>query len=1381
MAYASIVNSTRIEMLNRNNYDTWSIQVEALLIKSDLWEYASGRKVKPEVRQGDQQAAQQAALDAWIAQDRKAKSDLILAISPSELTQVRGCETSREIWTKLENIYASKGPARKANLLKQLILQKLPDNGDVREHLSHFFDIVDKLSAMNIEINGDLLTIMLLYSLPDSFENFRCAIETRDTLPDAESLKVKILEENDARVRKSSQLEPNAMYVRSNSKGKPPNKGKTETSDTKANKKKVTYKCNYCQKKGHKESECFTKKKDKENKSSKDQNANHVDESFFINSPKAEAGRRIWCIDSGCTTHLCKDKDSFSRYEDADSEIRLADATTTDVHAKGTVEVSIQCGEDNKRINLENTLYVPELRTNLMSVAKIVDKNHEVVFKKNHAIIRDLQGNVKMFAERQGNLFYIQEHQQEAYATVNKKNKVELWHGRFGHLNFRDLHTMKKNLDVIGMDFKDLNTTPDCKTCLTAKSPRQPFPKRENRSSEKLQIIHTDLCGPMRTTSNGGAKYFMTITDDYSRWGDVYFLKGKDEVPSKMIEFIEKAERQTGSKVKAVQSDNGTEFCNRKLDEYFEKKGILRRLTVPNTPQQNGVAERRNRTLVESARCMLTQANLPNSFWAEAINTANYIRNRCISKSLDAGTPYEIWSGKKPNVKHLRIFGCKVFVTDTTPGKGKFQPRAKEGIFVGYSSESKAYRVWIPTERRIHISRDVRFLDEISDAHCDCIAGSENFDDDDDANTHTLDINLDRDTAIIGNNTERENNVDESDDEGPDTPQANEPRRAPGRPKLIRTGHPGRPRKQYTTVVNKATQRQSSSTNRDVTSEGAIEVSDDEWYEASSNMCTAEIPFAQAMSGDNREQWKNAIYEEMKCLVEHDTWDIVKKPPDAKVIGSRIVLRDKYGADGQLERRKARLVARGFSQRPGVDFRDTFAPVARLGSFRLLLALSVKFGLTISQLDVTTAYLNSEIDAEIYMTKPSLLDEMLQRMIVEEPDTSIAAKAKKMLSDVKGEDQVCRLNRAIYGLKQAGRQWYNQLNEVLRSIGLYHTKSDPCVFVDNAETTPTIVMVYVDDIIIASSNPGRVNMIKTELSRRFKIKDLGRAKYCLGFEIRQDGNKIKLSQTGYTREILNRFGMTDCKPTYTPLAVNSKLSKGEKSLDAEVPYRELTGALMYLAMGTRPDIAHAVSVLCQFNDCFDKSHWSAAKRVLRYLKGTENFGITYTKKPDDLTGYVDADWGGSIDDRRSFTELTFVLSGAAISWTSRKQRTVALSSTEAEYLGLTDAVKEALHLNQFLKELGFNIRTPIILFNDNQGAAQLSKNPVHHARSKHIDIRCHFIREAISDGTVDIKYLPTERMPADMLTKAIPSSKLWIAVIPSVSARLIFPLCNPTM
>ncbi|XP_071569781.1 uncharacterized protein [Temnothorax nylanderi] len=236
--------------------------------------------------------------------------------------------------------------------------------------------------------------------------------------------------------------------------------------------------------------------------------------------------------------------------------------------------------------------------------------------------------------------------------------------------------------------------------------------------------------------------------------------------------------------------------------------------------------------------------------------------------------------------------------------------------------------------------------------------------------------------------------------------------------------------------------------------------------------------------------------------------------------------------------------------------------------------------------------------------------------------------------------------------------------------------------------------------------------------------------------------------------------MIDCKPSRTPLVVGSKLLKEDTTENRDnIPYRELTGALMYVATGTRPDIAHAVSVLCQFNDCYNESHWSAAKRVLRYLKSTISYGLNYTRDNEGLIGYVDADWGNCRIDRKSYTGMAFVLAGAAISWGSRKQRTVALSSTEAEYLGLTDAAKEAVYLVQFLKELGLGDLATVTLYNDNMGAAHLAQNPIHHARSKHIDIRCHFIREALSGGTIQLKYLPTEEMAADMLTKALSSPK----------------------
>jgi len=328
----------------------------------------------------------------------------------------------------------------------------------------------------------------------------------------------------------------------------------------------------------------------------------------------------------------------------------------------------------------------------------------------------DAQGNVKMIAKRTKDLFYLYEDSalQAHVVSQDEDSQIRKWYERLGHLNIRDVTSMWKNQTVIGMKLDSRSIPINCKVCSTGKLSSSPFPIKSQRVSGTLDLIHTDVCGPMRTRSEGGARYFVTFIDDHTRWCEVYFMREKNEIANKFQEFMKMAENQTGRRIKAVQSDNGKEYCNSTMDNLFKERGIRPRLTVAHTPQQNGVAERKNRTLVEAARCMMIQSKLPPSFWAEAIATANYIRNRCITKSLDSGTPFEKWTGRRPNIHHLQKFGCKAFILNKSPNKGKFEARGLEGIFVGYSEVSKAYRIWLPKDRKIHISRDVKFHDEFS-------------------------------------------------------------------------------------------------------------------------------------------------------------------------------------------------------------------------------------------------------------------------------------------------------------------------------------------------------------------------------------------------------------------------------------------------------------------------------------------------------------------------------------------------------------------------------------------------------------------------------------------------------------------------------------------
>lgn len=925
-----------------------------------------------------------------------------------------------------------------------------------------------------------------------------------------------------------------------------------------------------------------------------------------------------------------------------------------------------------------------------------------------------------------------------------------MWHRRLGHLNRQDLLEARRNNIITDGDIKDFRKELRCEICLKYKIANTPFPKGVARATRPLDIIHSDVCGPMRTNSNAGNRYFVTFIDDHTKWCEVRFVKSKDEVFDAFRAFRAYIENQTGRKIKSFQSDNGKEFVNSRFDKYLAESGIKRRLATSYNPQQNGTAERKNRTLLDTARCLLAQSGLSSAFWAEAVLTANYIRNRCPSRVLRGKSPFEKLYNKLPVVKHFRDFGCDTYSLINKPNQGKVEPRSRKGIFLGYSENSKAYRVWLPKYKRVEISRDVRFVEDINvrtdDDPSPRNTRANSRSDDEYANGRDVDhddIIIDMNFRGSDQKNVGRNAIDTGEDDRSDGPvegasETDEseivpPRRGSGRPRIVRTGTRGRPRKIYCTAQVRNAE---------------IE-----------NCFMAEIPVARAMASPEAEEWHEAISVELKAIIKNDSWDIVDRPDDKKVIGSRVVLRNKYKPDGNLERRKARIVARGFTQRYGVDFSETFAPVARLESLRIVTALAAQYDMNIHQMDVTSAYLNGKIEETIYMEVPKHIDKSLDIIIESEnSDVNIKNKALKMRKDIGSGDKVCLLRRALYGLKQAGRSWHRRLDDELISYGLAPSSADPCIYYRGKGEDILLVLIYVDDILIASRDVRIVDDFKQYLKKSFEVKDLGKVKCCLGIEFSRSKGAIQLHQRGYINDILSRFGMSECKPAFTPLESNAELNSASeiaRQTDRNLPFRELMGSLMYLAVATRPDIAHAVSALSQFNNCYNETHWVAAKRILRYLKGTQNLGLIYRNSREPIRGYVDADWGNCSNDRRSFTGYVYLLADATVYWESRKQRTVPLSSVEAEYMGLSEATKEAIYLRRFLLELGSDKAANITLLCDNQGAIRLAGNPVFHNRTKHIDIRHHFVRDAISCKAIKLEYVRTEDMTADILTKGL--------------------------
>lgn len=357
-----------------------------------------------------------------------------------------------------------------------------------------------------------------------------------------------------------------------------------------------------------------------------------------------------------------------------------------------------------------------------------------------------------------------------------------------------------------------------------------------------------------------------------------------------------------------------------------------------------------------------------------------------------------------------------------------------------------------------------------------------------------------------------------------------------------------------------------------------------------------------------------------------------------------MMLRNKTNSDGLIQRRKARLVAQGFSQKPGIHFNETFAPVAKSGSIRLMVSLAARYDMKILQLDVATAYLNGFLK-EVLMEPPKELKRLLTTIINSEKIDNIRRKAEKMLSEVAVGDKVCKLKKALYGLRQAGRSWYLTFDKVLKEHGAVPTNADTCLYrIGKRENMPVLIAVYVDDVLIASHNQEEIVRIISSISKRFTIRNLGNVQQCLGIEFSREGNNITLSQRGYIREILERFGMSDCNPISTPVDPNAKLDKAKKissSDEEDLLYRELVGCLTYLASSTRLDISFAAGYLGQYNNYFDESHWKAAKRVLRYLKGTMDLGLTYCSNSKPLTDYADSSWGNCHIDRRSRNPVSY--------------------------------------------------------------------------------------------------------------------------------------------
>ena len=818
--------------------------------------------------------------------------------------------------------------------------------------------------------------------------------------------------------------------------------------------------------------------------------------------------------------------------------------------------------------------------------------------------------------------------------------------------------------------------------------------------------MHSDVWGPTRELSLGGSLYYVTFTDDFSRKVWVYFLKQKSEVFAKFKLWKAEVENQTGRKIKYLRSDNGTEYTDSQFQKFCEEHGIQRHFSVRKTPQQNGVAERMNRSLTERARCLRLNAGLPKSFWAEAVSMACYLINRSPRASLGGKVAEEVWTGNAVDFDHLRIFGCPAYVHVPGDERSKLDPKSKKCIFLGYKKGVKGYKFWDPIAKKVVISRDAVFDEQFMlQQNQDKVPGNSSSSD-------AVQMDLEQ-HPVVPERVESSNPIPVGSTSGD-----------------LQNYNLARDRQRRTNV--KPPSRLGF---EDMVSFALLISSDDP------------VTFHGAITSQEKDKWMGAMVEEMESLQKNHTWELVQLPEGKKAIGCKWVYKRKPAvSEKEGEKFKARLVAKGFSQQKGIDYDEIFSPVVRHTSIRAVLALVASWDLHLEQMDVKTAFLHGDLEEQIYMVQP------------------------EGFSQPGYEHLVCKLRKSLYGLKQSPRQWYKRFDSYMIQIGYRRCEYDCCVYVKSLDDGSFIfLLLYVDDMLIAAKNMHDVIALKALLSQEFDMKDLGAAKKILGMEIHRDrgSRKLWLSQQTYVEKVLDRFGMSNAKAVSTPLANHFKLSseqcpKTDREIEdmAKVPYASAVGCLMYAMVCTRPDLAHAVSQVCKYMSKPGRRHWEAVKWIFRYLKGTVGHGIIFGSQQDDplVVGYVDSDYAGDLDDRRSTTGYVFTLGGGPICWKSTVQSIVALSTTEAEYMAVAEAAKEALWLIGLVKELGVE-QGGVQLHCDSQSAIYLAKNQVYHARTKHIDVRYHKIRELIASGEILLQKIHTSENAADMMTKPVTINK----------------------